>query len=216
MEERRYNELELRASEDSRRVEGYALVFGSESRDLGGVVEVIAPGSLDGVLDDSDVKCWLNHDPGRGVLARHRGENVPQAAAGNSLELEIDGKGLRYAFDAPNTELGNELLEGLRRGDISQSSFAFTVSEDKWERLEDGRAKRTIVKFARLFDVSPVYEPAYYGTSVQMDRRGLDDMEADEKAKKEAEEQAKKEAEQKAHEEEVKKYYDELKKIYKL
>ena len=149
--------VELRDKE-SRRVEGYALVFGSESRDLGGMVEVIASGSLDGVLADSDVKCWLNHDESRGVLAR-------------------------------------------RRGDISQSSFAFTVEEDKWERMEDGRAKRTILKFARLYDVSPVYEPAYYATSV--DRRGLEELE-----EKEAEAA---EAAKQAAEAELKQYYEEFK-----
>lgn len=192
--------VELRDKE-SRRVEGYALVFGSESRDLGGMVEVIAPGSLDGVLADSDVKCWLNHDESRGVLARRRGENVPQSEAGNTLQLEVDDNGLYYAFDAPHTALGDELLEGLRRGDISQSSFAFTVEEDKWERMEDGRAKRTILKFARLYDVSPVYEPAYYATSV--DRRGLEELE-----EKEAEAA---EAAKQAAEAELKQYYEEFK-----
>jgi HK97 family phage prohead protease len=173
-------------------VEGYALVFNSMSRDLGGVVEVIDPGALDGVLPDSDVKCWMNHDESRGALARCRGENVPQSPVGNSLELEVDDIGLRYGFDAPKTALGDELLEGLRRGDINQSSFAFTVKEDKWERMEDGMAKRTILKFDRLYDVSPVYEPAYYATSVEMDKRGYDEMLAREENEKRKAEEARK------------------------
>ena len=190
---------------DSRRVEGYALVFNSLSRDLGGVVERIAPHALDGVLEDSDIKCWLNHDASRGALARCRGANVPQAEAGNSLELEVDDIGLRYAFDAPNTALGDELLESLRRGDINQSSFAFTVKEDKWERTEDGMARRTILKFDRLFDVSPVYDPAYLGTSVDIDRRGYDEMVAKEEAEKRAAEEARKA--------ELAEYFDELEKL---
>ena len=186
------------ADDDSRRVEGYALVFNSLSRDLGGVVEEIDPSALDGVLDVSDVKCLINHDAGRGALARCRGAKVPQAEAGNSMELEVDDIGLRYAFDAPHTSLGDELLEGLRRGDINQSSFAFTVAEDKWERLDGGMAKRTILKFDRLFDVSPVYDPAYEATSVAIDRRGYDKLIAEEEAAKRAEEQ------------ELKDYYNEL------
>lgn len=173
--------------DNSRRVEGYALVFNSLSRDLGGVVEIIVPTALDGVLAESDVKCWLNHDSGRGALARCRGENIPQAEAGNSLELEVDEIGLRYAFDAPHTALGDELLEGLRRGDINQSSFAFTVAEDKWERRPDGIAQRTILKFERLFDVSPVYDPAYPDTSVELDRRGFDALIAEENEARRAE-----------------------------
>ena len=187
---------------DSRRVEGYALVFNSESRDLGGIIEVIDSHALDGVLPDSDVMCWLNHDSSRGALARRRGENVPQSAVGNSLELEIDDIGLRYAFDAPDTALGNELIEGLKRGDINQSSFAFTVKEDTWERLDDGMVLRTINKIERLYDVSPVYDPAYYGTSVELDRRGYDELlEREKKAREE------KEAELKA---EIADYYTEL------
>lgn len=179
-------------NDDSRRVEGYALVFNTLSRDLGGVVEEIAPSALDGVLDVSDVKCLINHDAGRGALARCRGAQVPQAEAGNSMELEVDDIGLRYAFDAPHTALGDELLEGLRRGDINQSSFAFTVAEDKWERLADGMAKRTILKFDRLFDVSPVYDPAYYGTDVKLNKRGLEELESREQKEKEAAEEARK------------------------
>lgn len=177
---------------DSRRVEGYALVFNTLSRDFGGMVEEIDQHALDGVLADSDVKCWMNHDSSRGALARCRGENIQQSPVGNSLELEIDATGLRYAFDAPNTDLGNELLEGLRRGDISQSSFAFTVKEDKWERLEDGMVKRTILKFDRIYDVSPVYDPAYMDTSVEIDRRGYDALIANEAAARQKADEARK------------------------
>lgn len=191
--------------DDSRRVEGYALVFDKMSRDLGGVFESIDPHALDGVLAESDVMCWLNHDHSRGALARCRGENMPQSEPGNSLELEVDDIGLRYAFDAPNTALGDELLEGLRRGDINQSSFAFTVKDDKWERNEDGTARRTILKFDRLYDVSPVYDPAYYGTDVKLNKRGLEELE--EREKKEQEEA---EAARKA---ELEAYYDELEKL---
>lgn len=177
---------------DSRRVDGYALVFNTLSRDFGGMVEEIDQHALDGVLADSDVKCWMNHDSSRGALARCRGENIQQSPVGNSLELEIDATGLRYAFDAPNTDLGNELLEGLRRGDISQSSFAFTVKEDKWERLEDGMVKRTILKFDRIYDVSPVYDPAYMDTSVEIDRRGYDALIANEAAARQKADEARK------------------------
>lgn len=204
MKERRFCDkcITRAMGDDSRRVEGYALVFNSESRDLGGIIEVIDSHALDGVLPNSDVMCWLNHDSSRGALARRRGENVPQSAVGNSLELEIDDIGLRYAFDAPDTALGNELIEGLKRGDINQSSFAFTVKEDTWERLDDGMVLRTINKIERLYDVSPVYDPAYYGTSVELDRRGYDEL-----LEREEKEREEKEAKLKA---EIADYYTEL------
>ena len=182
------NHIWLRSTEGetSRHVEGYALVFESESKDLGGFTEVISRNALDGVLEDSDVLALLNHDVGRGVLARWRGEE-------GSLKLEIDKKGLRYSFDAPNTSLGDELLEGLQRGDISQSSFAFTVEKESWEKLGDGRYLRTIEKIKKIYDVSPVYNPAYDATSVVYNSRGLEDLKKKER-------------------EELYKYYDNLKK----
>ena len=182
------NHIWLRSTEGeaSRHVEGYALVFESESKDLGGFTEVISRNALDGVLEDSDVLALLNHDVGRGVLARWRGEE-------GSLKLEIDKKGLRYSFDAPNTSLGDELLEGLQRGDISQSSFAFTVEKESWEKLGDGRYLRTIEKIKKIYDVSPVYNPAYDDTSVVYNSRGLEDIKKKER-------------------EELYKYYDNLKK----
>ena len=38
--------------------------------------------------------------------------------------------------------------------------------------------------FEKLYDVSPVYEPAYYGTSVELDRRGYDELIAKEEKEK--------------------------------
>jgi HK97 family phage prohead protease len=157
---------------ERRGVEGYALVFNEESEDLG-FREVILPGALDGVIERSDVKALLNHDIRKGVLARRRPDGQ------GSLVLEVTTKGLRYAFEAPRWGLGEELLENLRRGEIWQSSFAFTVAEEQWEWLGDekmnvGYWKRTIVRFNELFDVSPVYDPAYVQTSVYL--RGRDDL----------------------------------------
>lgn len=159
---------------ESRTVSGYALVFNSDSNDLGGFIERIDPTSLDGVVEKSDVLCLLNHNEDRGVLARsNKGEG--------SLTLEIDEIGLKYTFEAPNTALGDELLEGLRRGDISTSSFAFTVGKDSWSKLENGTYLRTINSINELFDVSPVYRAAYDATSVKADSRGLDAIKQKEK-----------------------------------
>lgn len=186
--------------ESSRHVEGYALVFDSESKDLGGFTERISRNALDGVLESSDVLALLNHQQERGVLARWRG-------AEGSLKLEVDEIGLRYEFDSPRTALGDELLEGLRRGDISQSSFAFTVEDEEWSKDDEGNYHRTINRINRLYDVSPVYNPAYDATTVNA--RGLDELKAKE-LRDEEEAKAKAEAEK---QEALDKYYDELEKL---
>lgn len=203
---------EVRAIEDTRNVDGYALLFNVTSRNLGGFVERIDPGALDGVIEQSDIMAVLNHDASRGILARSR-------YGVGSLTLSVDEKGLRYTFDAPRTALGDECLEYLRRGDITQSSFAFCVKEDSWQKQEDGTYVRTIKSFERLFDVSPVYEPAYFGTNVSC--RSFDEFKAEEarieeeaRQKAEQEEKERREAEEAEKQEKLKTYYDQLRSEY--
>lgn len=162
-------QVTVNEEDEKRTVEGYALLFGVSSDNLG-FEEVIERGALDGVLGKSDVFALLNHDRSKGILARAKNGN-------GSLSLEVDTKGLKYRFEAPKTALGNELLENLRRGEIDQSSFAFTVADggEKWEKQKNGVWKRTISKFERIYDVSPVYNAAYSKTSVYM--RGKEEAE---------------------------------------
>lgn len=166
----------FRAAEaDSRKVEGYAMLFDTPSDGLT-FEEVISREALEGVISKSDVLALMNHSVDRGVLARsENGEG--------SLQLEVDEKGLIYRFEAPHTSLGDELLENLRRGEIKQSSFAFDVESDKWERKADGTWKRTINKFGHLYDVSPVYHAAYSKTSVYMRGKELEEKRLEEENK---------------------------------
>ena len=174
---RKDNNIEIRATNsspvvnpDSRIVEGYAVVFNSQSEDLG-FYETINPAAItEDVLMRSDVFCLFNHDQDK-VLARSK-------YGTGSLQLQLDEQGLKYTFTAPNTDLGDELLEYLRRGDIDSSSFAFTVSTDEgsevWTTGTDGRQYREILKIDELHDVSPVWNPAYSSTSVS--QRTLDKL----------------------------------------
>ena len=168
-------DIELRG-EDNRHIEGYGSIFNSRSVDLGGFAEIIAEGAFDGVIERSDVKCYLEHDANRGILARSRNGK-------GSLTLELDEKGLKYSFDAPHTNLGDEVVEGLKRGDYSQSSFAFTVESESWTKEEDGHYLRTINKIGGLYDVSIVANPAYEGTEVAL--RSLDAFKETEKPQEE-------------------------------
>ena len=146
--------------EKPRVIEGYAVRFNEESQNLG-FTEVIDRGAItQEVIDNSDIYCLSNHDPNK-VLARSR-------YGKGSLQLELREDGLFYSFEAPETEIGRECLEHIKRGEMFSSSFAFIVSmedgSEKWEKI-DGVVKRTIYKIDRLFDVSCVYEPAYLTTT---------------------------------------------------
>lgn len=152
--------------DESRTVTGYAICFNSPSEDLG-FIEVIHAGAVtDDTIKNSDVFAKFNHDDGK-VLARSK-------FGQGSLLLEVDEKGLRYMFESPKTELGNELLEYLKRGDLNQSSFAFTVdvtdpTAEKWHK-EGETLYRDIYKIERLYDVSPVFQPAYEATTCESKR----------------------------------------------
>jgi HK97 family phage prohead protease len=174
-------QVELRATDDESakpKVRGYAAVYGRESENLGSndyqFREIIEPGAFDDVLKD-DVRALLNHDPNF-ILARSKnGEGT--------LTIGTDDTGLFYEFDAPDTQAGRDLTESLRRGDIDQSSFSFTVSKEgqTWEEKQEGDGptfiKRTITKVARLFDVSPVTYPAYPDATVAL--RSLQEFRAE-------------------------------------
>lgn len=161
-----------RSDDTSRLVEGTAIVFSSDSQDMG-FIERIMPSAIDeDTIKRSDIFAYLNHDASRGVLARSRYGN-------GSLQLDLQEDGLHYRFEAPQTELGDELLSYLTRGEITTSSFAFSLPKeggDKWYRSEDGTLHRDILKIERLFDVSPVFEPAYEATTVM--KRKLDEIQA--------------------------------------
>jgi HK97 family phage prohead protease len=73
--------------------------------------------------------------------------------------------------DFPNTSYANDLLESVKRGDITQSSFAFTVREDEW-LYEDDEIVRVVHRADKLYDVSPVTYPAYTDATAAM--RSLD------------------------------------------
>jgi len=136
---------------------GYAAVFNSRSENLGGFFEEIAPGAFDGVLEN-DVRALIDHDSGR-VLGR---------STAGTLRMSVDETGLMYEVDLPDTQEARDLLTLIKRGDVRESSFGFTVAHrgDDWAENEDGQIIRTIHKVQRLYDVSPVAFPAYPAATI--------------------------------------------------
>ena len=145
-------QVEQRAEGETQKpvIIGYAAVFESLSENLGGFREKIARGAFDDVMSD-DVRATYNHDANI-VLGR---------TASGTLRIALDDKGLRYEIDPPDTQAARDLLVSMNRGDVKESSFRFMVEDDDWTEDDDGRVVRTIKKFRRLIDVSPVTYPAY-------------------------------------------------------
>jgi HK97 family phage prohead protease len=141
--------------------EGYAAVFYRKSdpettyRLADDVVERVARGAFDAALADDPVVALLNHDPGLRLASTKAG----------TLELSVDGRGLKYRARAGATTLARDTRIQIERGEIPGSSFSFTV-EDESVRTEAGVIVRTL-KAVRLFDVGPVFDPAYAATSAE-------------------------------------------------
>lgn len=159
---------------ETRTIKGHAVVYGQESRVLYDFVnkrffiEIIEPGAItEETLRKCDVKALLEHNKER-MLAR-------AVNGAGSLSLILDNSGLEYRFDAPKTQDGDYAIEMISRGDIFGSSFAYWTDEKKnvaYEKRSDGLLLRKVKFIDKIFDVSPVSDPAYMGTKVEV--RSLD------------------------------------------
>lgn len=138
-------------------IRGYAAVFGQLSDDLGGFREQLSAGAFGDAIGNSDVRALINHDPNL-VLGRNKS---------GTLTMREDSVGLQVEITPPDTQAARDLMELMKRGDVSQMSFAFTVGrEDQaWTRDGAGPWIRTIKRVSRLYDVSVVTYPAYPQTS---------------------------------------------------
>lgn len=160
--DKRTYKSEIRAAGDDKEliIEGYASVFNSDSEEMWGFIERVEEGFFDSVLDN-DVRALFNHDPNL-ILGR---------TTSKTLSLSVDKTGLRYSVVLPDTQYSRDLYKLVERGDITQSSFAFSVDVDKWEYDEKRNITvRRLVKASKLYDVSPVTYPAYSEATVEVKR----------------------------------------------
>jgi HK97 family phage prohead protease len=164
MQELEYRSFgEVRVDVDAgRKIRGYAVVFNVLSQDLGWFREIILPEAVDRTLEEAlDVRALVDHDTGK-VIGRTRA---------GTLELRKDKKGLRVSIDPADTTAGRDVLESVKRGDISGMSFAFRTLTDNW-RMEDGETIRDVLDMT-ISEVSIVSFPAYTQTSVEVAQRSL-------------------------------------------
>lgn len=138
--------------------EGYAAVFNSPSDPIGGqFTEYVLPGAFKRSLEArNDVKLLWNHDTGE-VLGSTRS---------GTLKLVEDSHGLKAIAELPNTQRGRDTAELLRRGDIANMSFGFTVPKggDSWRDNGSTRELHSV----RLHEVSIVAFPAYQASSASV------------------------------------------------
>jgi len=152
------DEMRIETREDgSSRILGHAAVFNQLSEDLGGFREQIAPGAFLDAIQSDDVRALWNHNPDH-ILGRNLAK---------TLMLAEDARGLAIEIVPPDTQLARDLMTSMKRGDVNQMSFGFSVRPNgqNWAKDDAGQVIRTLTK-VRLYDVSPVTYPAYPQTDV--------------------------------------------------
>jgi HK97 family phage prohead protease len=162
--------LEIRKEGDKRFIEGAGIMFGVESKDLGGFREIIDPKALEGA-DMTDIIIRAEHDNNY-VLGR---------TSSGTAQVNISGTSANYSAEIPNTTAGRDMAEYIQRGDLRGSSFAFSGVKDNWEERKDGQVIRTITKIARIHDMGPVFNPAYGQTDFKVALRGLEEWREEKK-----------------------------------
>jgi hypothetical protein len=152
-----YSNLEMRAEGDGNTLVGYASVFDSPSEPMP-FVEYVRRGAFSKTINDgADVRLLVDH------------EGVPLARTkSGTLVLEEDERGLRVEADLdPSNPDAARIISAMKRGDLSQMSFAFRTIKDSYN---SDRSVREL-KEVQLFDVSVVTFPAYEETVAELRSR---------------------------------------------
>lgn len=172
------NNLEYRAisnfetDADSRTVRGLAIPVEQKSEVLYGEIRetILRSAVTEDLIKSNDIKLYVDHMPMRGTLARSK-------YGKGSLKLFITERGLEFETELPNTQIGDEILEGIKRGDYEQMSFGFCVGQDHYDAKPDadGIWNRYIDNIRMLDEISILSQlPAYSQTDVSM--RSLEEV----------------------------------------
>lgn len=166
--------IESSFQENDNIIEGYAIRFNSVSEILYDKEkrrffrEIINREAINQeLIDNSDIKFLFNHDKERLLARRNKGTG--------SLNVEVREDGVFFSFEIPNTSIGGDLKEMIKRGEVTTCSFAFTDGDSiEWDFSNREVPTRTVKSIRGLFDLSAVFDAAYSQTEISC--RSLDEM----------------------------------------
>lgn len=118
-------------------------------------VEIIHPGAFAKSLQNNDIHALWNHS-----YATTIGRNLS-----GSLTLKEDEVGLYFELIPANTSAGRDVLELVRRGDVSGCSFGAIAVKDDWTPQGDGTYLHDVYELD-LLEVTVTPIPAYPQTEV--------------------------------------------------
>ncbi len=153
---------------------GYAAVF-YDPKDEGttyelypGLSERVLPGCFDRCISEKqDVRGLFNHSPDH-LLGR---------LSAGTMRLSVDHRGLKYEIDLPDTQMGRDVAEMTKRGDLTGSSFSFRIVKqvftynDSQGGSDDEDDIRDLLD-VDVLDVGPVSFPAYSSTTTGVRAEG--------------------------------------------
>jgi HK97 family phage prohead protease len=157
-----YSNLELRATGKGNTLTGYAAIFDSPSEPLP-YTEYVRKGAFQKTLKDgADVRLLIDH------------VGVPLARTkSGTLYLEEDERGLMVEANLdPSNPDSARVISAMKRGDMSQMSFAFRAIKDAWDETRSTRELREV----QLYDVSVVTFPAYEDTIAEIRNRNYNEV----------------------------------------
>ena len=140
-----------------RTLKGYAAMFNTPTR-IADFDEVIRPGAFASALSDpsaQNIRALYEHDD-RSLLGR---------VGAGSLRLREDATGLAFELDLPETQLGNDVLALVKRGDLQGMSFGFLPTAEEWQ------GSTRLLNGVNLAEITLTANPAYPTTSVNVRSR---------------------------------------------
>ena len=152
---------ELRSENGGRHISGKAISFDTQSNDIG-FIEILHRGCISQeLIDSSNIVFLYNHDYNQVIARANKGKGT--------LNIDLRDDGVYFDLEVPNTTMGNDLLENIRLGNITQCSFGFSYANEegayKDEKIDDVWY-RNVYKIGKLYDLSAVTYPAYDDTYV--------------------------------------------------
>jgi HK97 family phage prohead protease len=157
---RSFKGVEVRQGPGTRpRLVGYAALWDARSLDLGGFVEILRRGAFTRSLSEHpDLRAFVDHDPAM-IIGR---------VSADTLRVQEDAKGLKVEIFPPDTQVGRDVVENVRVGNLDGMSFAFTLydrdTSERWHFKEKPPVREILE--ARIYEASVVAMPAYPDTTV--------------------------------------------------
>lgn len=144
-------------SNDKKYIEGYFIVFDTETEIFDGYFEKIDRNAIDNSIKNNDIKCLFNHDTSI-VLGR---------VGNGTVSLKADDKGLFASVEInQNDRQAMDIYERVKRGDIATCSFGFFEKASEQETTNNGLVLHNTITEADVFEISICPFPAYSTTEI--------------------------------------------------